>query len=89
MSLGIGVPFNFNKLGGGGASVNTNFVNEWEPENPGSATKTITLPLNSGFAYSGTIDWGDGTYDDLTYANRNHDYSNTGTQNITISADGL
>lgn len=83
---GIGVPFS---KGGGGPSVNTDFVTVWETENPGSATKTITLPLNSGFAYSGTIDWGDGTSDDLTYANRTHVYSTTGTKTITISSDAL
>ena len=79
-AIGLGVPFIF-KSGGGGASVNTDFVTVWETENPGSATKTITLPLVSAASYSGTIDWGDGTSDSLAYANRTHVYSTTGTKN--------
>ena len=91
MSLGIGVPFAFNKSGGGGPSVNTDFVTVWETENPGSATKTITLPLDSGgwTNFDGTVDWGDGTTEDFTYANRTHVYSTTGTKTITISANSL
>ena len=85
---GIGVPF---RKGGGGPSVNTNFVTVWETENPGSATKTITLPLDSGAwtNFDGTIDWGDGNTDTLSYANRTHVYSTTGTKTITISANSI
>ena len=85
IGAGVGVPF-VNK-GGGGPSVNNDFVIEVDTTQAGSASDTITLPLLSGGTYSGTIDWGDSNSDDLTYANRQHTYASGGTYTITISGD--
>ena len=74
-------------LSGGGA--NNDFVIEVNTTKAGSASDTIILPLESGGTYSGTIDWGDGSSDDLTYANRQHTYASGGTYTITISGDTL
>jgi len=41
--------------------------------------------LLSGGTYSGTIDWGDGNSDSLSYANRTHVYASSGIYNVTIS----
>ena len=54
MSLGVGVPFNFNKLGGGGAVANPDFISTWDTTKAGSASNTVVLPLGSGGTYSGT-----------------------------------
>jgi len=81
---GIGVPFL--KGGGGGATpVNPDFVSTWDTTQAGSASDTVILPLVSGGTYSGTIDWGDGNSDSLSYANRTHVYASSGTYTITIS----
>ena len=78
-----GLPANLS--GGGGA--NNDFVIEVDTTQAGSASDTIILPLESGGTYSGTIDWGDSSSDDLTYANRQHTYAAGGTYTITISGD--
>ena len=68
MSLGVGVPFNFNKLGGGGAAPSSpDFISTWDTTQAGSASDTIVLPMTAG----STVDWGDGTVNNLnthTYA---------------------
>jgi surface protein len=87
MAIGIGVPFLFRSGSGGGPSVNPDFVIEVDTTQAGSASDTIILPLTSGGTYSGTIDWGDSSSDDLTYANRQHTYAAGGTYTITISGD--
>lgn len=74
-------------LSGGAAPVNLDFVIEVDTTQAGSASDTIILPLLSGGTYSGTIDWGDSSSDDLTYANRQHTYASGGTYTITISGD--
>jgi len=71
--------------GGGGAAPNPDFVSTWDTTQAGSASDTITLPLLSGGIYSGTIDWGDGNSDTLSYANRTHVYGSSGTYTITLS----
>jgi hypothetical protein len=73
--------------GGGGAAPNPDFVSTWDTTQAGSASDTIVLPLLSGGTYSGTIDWGDGNSDSLSYANRSHTYASSGTKTITISGD--
>ena len=86
MSIGIGVSFIFNKLGGGGTPPNPDFVSTWDTTKAGSASNTVVLPLQtSSAAYSGTIDWGDGTTSPTSYANRTHVYATTGIKTITIS----
>jgi len=77
-----GLPAN---LSGGAAPVNHDFVSTWDTTQAGSASDTIVLPLLSGGVYSGTIDWGDGNSDTLSYANRTHIYASSGTYTITIS----
>ena len=71
--------------GGGAAPVNLNFVSTWDTTKAGSASNTVVLPLLSGGTYSGTIDWGDGNSDALSYANRTHVYASSGIYTITIS----
>jgi surface protein len=83
---GIGTTFRSSAFGGG-PSVNNDFVIEVDTTQAGSASDTIILPLLSGGTYSGTIDWGDSSSDDLTYANRQHTYAAGGTYTITISGD--
>ena len=84
VSIGIGVGVSFiNKLGG----TNPDFVSTWDTTQAGSASNTVVLPLINGgaSAYSGTIDWGDGSTSVLSYANRTHVYATTGIKTITIS----
>ena len=71
--------------GGGAAPVNFDFVSTWDTTKAGSASNTVVLPLLSGGTYSGTIDWGDGNSDALSYANRTHVYASSGIYNVTIS----
>jgi surface protein len=71
--------------GGGAPPVNLDFVSTWDTTKAGSASNTVVLPLLSGGTYSGTIDWGDGNSDALSYANRTHVYASSGTYTITIS----
>ena len=73
--------------GGGTAPVNPDFVIEVDTTQAGSASDTIILPLEPGGTYSGTIDWGDGNSDSLSYANRQYTYASGGTYTITISGD--
>ncbi len=70
---------------GGAAPANPDFVSTWDTTQAGSASDTVVLPLLSGGTYSGTIDWGDGNSDSLSYANRTHVYASSGTYTITIS----
>lgn len=64
---------------------NPDFVFTVDTTQAGSASDTVVLPLLSGGTYSGTIDWGDGSTSVLSYANRTHVYSSSGTYTITIS----
>jgi surface protein len=74
--------------GGGGATpVNLDFISTWDTTKAGSASDTVVLPLQSGGTYSGTIDWGDGSSDQLSYASRTHVYASSGLYTITISGD--
>jgi hypothetical protein len=72
----IGARLGVIALSGGG--VNPNFVSTWDTTQAGSASDTVVLPLLSGGTYSGTIDWGDGNSDNLSYANRSHTYASGG-----------
>jgi len=66
---------------------NPDFVSTWDTTKAGSASDTVVLPLLSGGTYNGTIDWGDGNSDPLSYGNRTHVYASSGTYTITISGD--
>jgi surface protein len=70
--------------GGAAAPVNLDFISTWDTTQAGSASDTVVLPLLSGGTYSGTIDWGDGNSDALSYANRTHVYASSGIYTITI-----
>jgi trimeric autotransporter adhesin len=72
--------------GGAAAPVNLDFVSTWDTTKAGSASNTIVLPLPSAGTYVGTIDWGDGNSDDLSYANRTHVYATSGIYTITITS---
>jgi len=74
---------------GGAAPVNLDFVSTWDTTKAGSASDTVVLPLLSGGTYNGTIDWGDGNSDALSYANRTHVYASSGTYTITISGSDI
>jgi len=69
------------------AAANLDFVIEVDTTQAGSASDTIVLALTSGGTFDGTIDWGDASTSDLTYANREHTYASGGTYTITISGD--
>lgn len=71
--------------GGLNTSINCDFISTWDTTQAGSASDTVVLPLLSGGVYSGTIDWGDGNSDALSYANRTHVYASSGIYTITIS----
>jgi surface protein len=71
---------------GGAAPANPDFVTVW---NVASDGETLTLPLESGGTFSGTIDWGDTNTSALSYANRQHTYTTAGTYTITISGETL
>jgi hypothetical protein len=79
----IGARLGVIALSGGG--VNPDFVSTWDTTQAGSASDTVILPLLSGGTYNGTIDWGDGNSDNLSYANRSHTYASGGIYVITIS----
>jgi len=83
----IGARLGIIALSGGG--VNPDFVSTWDTTQAGSASDTVVLPLLSGGIYSGTIDWGDGSSDPLSYANRTHVYASSGTYTITISGSDI
>jgi surface protein len=72
-------------LGGETPPVNLDFVSTWDTTKAGSASNTVVLPLLVAGTYSGTIDWGDGNSDDLSYANRTNVYASSGIYTITIS----
>ncbi len=83
----IGARLGVIALSGGG--INPDFVSTWDTTQAGSASDTVVLPLQSGGVYSGTIDWGDGNTDPLSYANRTHVYTTSGTYTITISGSDI
>ena len=90
MALGIGAGNSLSFIGGGGAPPpppSPDFISTWDTTKAGSASNTVVLPLINGgaSAYSGTIDWGDGSTSVLSYANRTHVYATTGIKTITIS----
>jgi len=67
---------------------NNAFISVWNTNNTSSgssASNQIALPLVLGSSYSGTIDWGDGTTSDFTFANRTKTYSSAGTYTIKIT----
>jgi surface protein len=82
---GIGTAFRSSAFGGETPPVNLDFVSTWDTTKAGSASNTVVLPLLVAGTYSGTIDWGDGNSDDLSYANRTHVYATTGVKTITIT----
>ena len=75
--------------GGLNTSISCDFISTWDTAQAGSASDTVVLPLLSGGVYSGTIDWGDGNSDALSYANRTHVYASSGTYTITISGSDI
>ena len=75
MSLGI----NFGILSGivNTAPVNPYFISTWDTTQAGSASDTIVLPMTAG----PTVDWGDGTVNNLN----THTYASGGVKTLTIS----
>ena len=66
------------------------FVSTWRVGDGayGDGDLTVTLPLRSGFNYNFTVDWGDGTTEEVTAYNDphiNHTYGSAGNKVITIS----
>ena len=58
------------------------FVSVWNVANPGD---TLTIPTNGSVGFDYTIDWGDGTVENLTTGSPSHLYTNAGDYEITIS----
>lgn len=82
----IGARLGVIALSGGTPPASPDFISTWDTTQAGSASNTVVLPLQtSPAAYSGTIDWGDGTTSPTSYANRTHVYATSGIYTITIS----
>jgi surface protein len=60
------------------------FTTEWTTT---ASSESIELPYLTIGTYSGTIDWGDGSTDSNSYANRTHVYATAGTYTVVISGD--
>jgi surface protein len=59
------------------------FTTEWTTT---ASSESIELPyLDAIGTYSGTIDWGDGSTDSNSYANRSHVYATAGTYTVVIN----
>ena len=78
---GIGVPFR----GGGGGGVLPFTIIIDTSKNTGDG---FILPIDN-VTQDGTIDWGDSSTSDLSYANRTHTYASGGIYTITITAETL
>ena len=78
---GIGVPFN--RGGGGGVLPFTIIIDTSLTTGDG-----FILPIDN-VTQDGTIDWGDSSTSDLSYANRSHTYASGGIYTITITAEIL
>lgn len=59
----------------------TPFISVWRTSSP---DESITLPYQSTGIYVGTIDWGDGTTSENSYANITHTYAIPGDYTISI-----
>ena len=81
---GIGVPFS---TGGGGAAAVLPFSIVIDTSK--SAGDGFSLPIDNDPAQDGTIDWGDSSTSDLSYANRAHTYASGGIYTITITGTVL
>lgn len=60
------------------------FISEWRTT---QINEQIQLPYWSAGGYTGTIDWGDGTFSNNNYNSRFHTYTNPGRYVIKISGD--
>ena len=66
------------------------FISKWDTTQAGSANDTVVLPLVSDGDYDFTVDWGDGSRDNITAYNQSevtHQYSSTGIYDIKIHGD--
>lgn len=67
------------------------FITVWKTDNVGvSASNQITLPLMSSGVHDFTVDWGDGTSDEITSYNQpevTHTYSVAGEYEVIIDGD--
>ena len=79
---GIGVPFS--RIGGGGGVLPFTIIIDTSL-NTGDG---FILPIDN-VTQDGTIDWGDSSTSDLSYANRSHTYASGGIYTITITAEIL
>ena len=77
-----GLPAN---LSGGGAVLPFSIVVDTSK----SAGDGFSLPIDNDPAQDGTIDWGDSSSSDLSYANRAHTYASGGIYTITITGNVL
>ncbi|MDE3740936.1 BspA family leucine-rich repeat surface protein [Maribacter polysaccharolyticus] len=59
------------------------FITTWKTD---AANESITIPTNSDYTYSYTVDWGDGSTDNTVYTDyARHQYSTAGTYTVRIS----
>ncbi|WP_196137585.1 BspA family leucine-rich repeat surface protein [Aliikangiella sp. G2MR2-5] len=67
------------------------FISVWKTDNPGvSDDNQITLPLEETGFYDFTVDWGDGTSDNIIQwdqAELTHTYAEAGTYTVVIRGD--
>ncbi|MEO2050562.1 MAG: BspA family leucine-rich repeat surface protein [Allomuricauda sp.] len=60
----------------------TSFVTTWKTETDG---ENITIGTNPDYAYDYTIDWGDGTMEQVTEQDHSHIYATAGTYTVAIN----
>lgn len=81
----------YNSIRGVAAGKVETFITVWKTDNAGvSASNQITLPLLSAGVYDFTVDWGDGTSDEITSYNQpevTHTYSVAGEYEVTIDGE--
>jgi len=68
------------------------FITTWDTSitySGSTGSLTVRLPFNSsiGSYINGTIDWGDGNTNPLSYSNRQHTYGTPGVYTITITVN--
>ena len=68
----------------------TEFTSIWNTANTesgSSADNEISIPINPGYTYNYTVDWGDGQTDSAVTGNITHTYTAPNTYTIKISGD--
>lgn len=60
------------------------FVTYWKTA---AAGESVYIPINSGYTYNYTVDWGDGNIDSNQSGASSHTYTDPGTYTVSITGD--